>query len=174
MFHRMLLGVPLDGVGWSGVGRWGKPVMRFSMRSCRDVGASGRGQRRHKATYLCAYTARALLLVAMRRAGLKRLTGADRISVENFARAFPDEKSWFTLLSGSHTDTLHKFFEDLNYSGRPEFWSMFACLLLTRAMWRNPDWYVNHKHELKAALRSQLHHGLQRVPALCVSDVLSS
>ena len=68
-----------------------------------------------KTSYLTAYTARALLLAAMHREGVEKLGGLDKITVREFQVA---------------------------YTGRPEMWSMFSCLLLTKSMWINPDWYT--------------------------------
>ena len=129
-----------------------------------------------KAKYLPAYTARAILLVSMHRAGVGRLGGTGQISVEEFASAFPDERRWFVRLCSSSdrtATTVEKFFSDLGYKGRPEFWSMFSCLLLTRSMWLSDAWLSHHCASLRKAMRSQHHHRIMRLPALCVQDVLS-
>ena len=129
-----------------------------------------------KAKYLPAYTARAILLASMHRAVVGRLGGTGQISVEEFAAAFPDERQWFTRLCSSSdttTTTVKKFFSDLGYTGRPEFWSMFSCLLLTRSMWLSDAWLLHHCASLRKAMCSQHHHRIMRLPALCVRDVLS-
>ena len=127
-----------------------------------------------KAKYLPSYTARAILLASMHRAGVGRLGGTGQISVGEFAAAFPDERQWFTrLCSSSDTTTVKKFFSDLGYKGRPEFCSMFSCLLLTRSMWLSDAWLSHHCASLRKAMRSQRHHRIMRLPALCVRDVLS-
>ena len=126
------------------------------------------------AKYLPGYTARAILVASMHRAGVGRLGGTGQISVGEFATAFPDERKWFTrLCSSSDTTTVKKFFSDLGYNGRPEFCSMFSCLLLTRSMWLSDAWLSRHCVSLRKAMRSQQHHGILRLPALCVQDVLS-
>ena len=127
-----------------------------------------------KAKYLPAYTARAILLVSMHRAGVGRLGGTGQIYVSEFAAAFPDARQWFSRLCSSYdTTTVKKFFSDLGYKGRPEFWSMFSCLLLTRSMWLSDAWLSHHCASLRKAMRSQHHHMIMRLPALCVRDVLS-
>ena len=127
-----------------------------------------------RAKYLPAYTARALMLAAMHRAGVGRLGGTSQIYVREFAAAFPDEREWFTRLCSSSMDTttVKEFFSDLRYTGRPEFWSMFGCLLLTPSMWFTSEWLLSRCRLLRRAMRSQLRHGLMRVPALCAQDVM--
>ena len=128
-----------------------------------------------RAKYLPAYTARAILLVAMHREGVGRLGGTGQISVEEFASAFPDERRWFVRLCSSSdrtATTVEKFFSDMKYNGRPEFWSMFSCLLLTKSMWLSDAWLSHHCASLRKAMRSQKHHSIMRLPALCVRDVL--
>ena len=121
-----------------------------------------------------AYTARAILLAAMHRAGVGKLGGTSQIYVRDFAAAFPDEREWFSrLCSAWDTTTVKEFFSDLQYTGRPEFWSMFSCLLLTRSMWLSDAWLLHHCASLRKAMCSQHHHRIMRLPALCVRDVLS-
>ena len=96
------------------------------------------------------------------------------MAVRDFAAAFPDEKRWFTRLTSEPTETLKDFLGSLGYTGRPELWSMFSCLLLTRSMWLNPDWYTHHATSLRNAMKSQSEHEIMRVPALCVQDVLAT
>lgn len=122
--------------------------------------------------YLPAYTARALLLAAMSREGVEKLGGQGGISVREFATAFPDERQWFMRLAAHPHTTVKDFLSSMEYNGRPEMWSMFACLLLTRRMWRNPDWFAYHARELRRRMRSQSEHSILRVPGLCVQDVL--
>ena len=121
-----------------------------------------------------AYTARAFLLAAMHRAGVGKLGGTSQIYVRDFAAAFPDEREWFSqLCSAWDTTTVKEFFSDLQYTGRPEFWSMFSCLLLTSSMWLTSEWLSERCRSLRRAMRSQLRHGLMRVPALSAQDVLA-
>ena len=101
--------------------------------------------------------------------------GLHSIAVEEFAAGFPDERQWFVRLrSGLQVSSLKEFFDSLGYEGRPELWSMFSCLLLTRSMWRNPEWYTYHARSLRKAMHSQKKHKLMRVPSLCVQDVLKN
>ena len=123
------------------------------------------------AKYLPAYTARALLLLAMHRAGVGRLGGLDT-SVAEFATAFPDERQWFMRLSSSPTQSVREFLSSLDYTGRPELFSMFSCLLLTKSSLLSPTWFEYHARVLRQAMHSQKEHGLMRVPSLCVQDVL--
>ena len=124
-----------------------------------------------KTSYLTAYTARALLLAAMHREGVEKLGGLDKITVREFQVAFPDQRQWFTELATRPIVSVKEFLGDVGYTGRPEMWSMYSCLLLTRSMWINPDWYTFHAASLKQAMDSQRKHDIMRVPALCVRDV---
>ena len=108
-----------------------------------------------KTSYLPAYTARALLLAAMHREGVGKLGGLDKITVREFQGAFPDQSQWFAELATSPTVSVKEFLGDFGYVGRPEMWSMFNCLLLTKSMWINPDWYTYHAASLKKAMHSQ-------------------
>ena len=107
----------------------------------------------------------------MHREGVEKLGGLDETTVLEFKVAFPDERQWFTDLATSLTMSVKEFLDDVGYTGRPEMWSMFSCLLLTRSMWINPDWYTYHAASLKKAMDSQCKHDIMRVPALCVRDV---
>ena len=165
-------------LGFGVLGSW-HAVLRIQIHtdarahSVSSVHASARPGAK-KAKYLPAYTARAILLASMHRAGVGRLGGTGQISVGEFAEAVPDGRQWFTrLCSSSDTTTVKKFFSDLGYKGRPEFWSMFSCLLLTRSMWLSDAWLSHHCASLRKAMRSQHHHRIMRLPALCVRDVLS-
>ena len=85
---------------------------------------------RHRANYMKQWLARALLLCSMSRAGVRALGRTDAITVSNFSKAFPDSKAWFDkLVSKGESPTLRAFFAALKYDGRPEWFSMFACLL---------------------------------------------
>ena len=128
-----------------------------------------------RANYKTQWLARALLLCAMSRAGVKALGCTYVVTVSSFARAFPDSKAWFgALIAKGNSATLRSFFANLKYDGRPEFFSMFACLLGNQALWVQPTWLKKHRRSLKSAMHEYVaQNGFMGVPALCVKDVLS-
>ncbi len=120
--------------------------------------------------YLLNWTIRAFLLVGMHRAGVTRLRGEAEIALPYFARPFPDSKQWFTRLRtrGQHR-TLGEFFSSLGYDGRPELFSMFACLLLNREVVVNTEWLQSVACKLRRTMHElQSSHHIDRVPAVCV------
>lgn len=127
-----------------------------------------------KKSYMRNFVIRGLLLADMARAGIKKLRGIDQIRVQELSQAFPDQSSWFAKL-GEYADmsrvNLGDFFRGLGFDGRPEFFSMFACLLLCKSMRVRPEWMAAHARELSGAMMQQLvRRGLCRLPALCVRD----
>ena len=128
---------------------------------------------RRRANYLKQWLARALLLCAMSRAGVRALRGTDAITVASFSKAFPDSKAWFDKLScKGESPTLHAFFASLKYDGRPEFFSMFACLLGNHKLWVQPKWLRKNSKALQDAMQAFLvQNGFMGVPALCVQSV---
>ena len=130
---------------------------------------------RRVTNYKTQWLARALLLCAMSRAGVKALGRTGSVTVASFAQAFPDSKAWFRKLAiKGKTSTLRAFFTSLKYDGRPEFFSMFACLLGNATLWVKPSWLRRHSKLLQAAMKAfASRNGFMGVPALCVKDVLS-
>ena len=93
------------------------------------------------------WTVRGLLLMAMHREGVARLTGAGHVSAEAFATVCPDSKQWFQRLMGTALDVpLSQFFRDVGYDGRPELFSMYACVLGHASL---RVWLLKHKADLK-------------------------
>ena len=129
-----------------------------------------------KTSYMRNFVIRGLLLAGMARAGIQKLRGIDDLSVLEFKAAFPDQGGWFTKLgeygnNESRTVNLGDFLRSLDYDGRPEFFSMFACVLLCKCMRVSPAWLALHAHELTDAMLMQLgRRGFCRLPALCVRD----
>jgi hypothetical protein len=130
--------------------------------------------------YLLTWTVRAVLLVGMHRAGVTRLRGEGDITLQEFTRAFPDSKHWFYRLRtrGQHS-TLRAFFASLGYNGRPELFSMFACLLLNREVVVNTEWLQAASCKLRRTMRAlQSSHQIDQVPAVCVKtcamDIIKS
>ena len=129
--------------------------------------------RRRRANYLKQWLARALLLCAMSRAGVRALGRTDAITVASFSQAFPDSKAWFEkLMCKGESPTLRAFFANLKYDGRPEFFSMHACLLGNYKLWVQPKWLRKNSKALQdAMLAFAAQNGFMGVPALCVKSV---
>ena len=127
--------------------------------------------------YMRRWLIRGVMLAAMARAGVWRLVGAKHIRVQEFCRAFPDQGGWFRKLCNNRTcrdplsETLQDFFDSLNYDGRPELFSMHACLLMSPEMRKvNPEWLKHYSDELRQAMMPP-GFPLKRLPALCVRDL---
>ena len=127
-----------------------------------------------KLKYTTTWLARAWLLAAMYREGVKQLTGTRQVTWEDFAEAFPDSGSWFARLAprGKDYKSLYDYLQDLSYRGRPEFFSAYACLLLGKSMRVNPEWIQEHSKELQAfnASYRRIHH-IDMVPGRVVKAV---
>ena len=121
------------------------------------------------------WLSRALLLCAMSRAGVRALGGTDAITVASFSQAFPDSKAWFKkLISPGQFSSLRAFFAALQYKGRPDFFSMFACLLGNAAFRVQPAWLRKHSRALQGVMQAYAsQNGFMGVPAVCVKDVLA-
>ena len=123
-------------------------------------------------SYMRSFVIRGLVLAAMAAAGIPKLTGAAKIQLQTFASAFPDQRGWINKLSGdAKSITLAEFLADIGYDGRPEFLTMFMCLLLTPSMRVNPAWLLAHRSRLCESMVSQHEcHGIFKLPALCVQQ----
>jgi len=106
----------------------------------------------------------------MHRHRVRALRDPDGVSTVAFARAFPDSKAWFRRLAGrSQCLTLKGFFSSLEYVGRPEFFSMFACLFGNAAFRVCPAWMLENRLALRRKMMAcYSSHGLMAVPARCV------
>ena len=122
--------------------------------------------------YLRNFVIRALLLAVMARDGVRRLKGAEFISTKTFAQASPDSNVWLSKLPRKGTNqSLQAFCDDLGYDGNVELLSMFTCLLLTPALWKNPAWFSERRVVLKRRMVQQFQQiGLFKLPALCVTE----
>lgn len=130
------------------------------------------GPGRGRSGYLRASLVRSLLLAHMRRDGVRALGGADGVIVRAFATAFPDTNSWFDRLPAKGCKRrLADFFGDLGYDGRPEFFSMFSCLLMTPpCSTRSDAWYKANARKLRRLMASyRTEHGLHPTPAHSLS-----
>ena len=86
----------------------------------------------------------------MHRQGVQALRDPDGVSAVKFASAFPDAKAWFRRLAGrSHCSTLNGFFSSLEYVGRPELFSMFACLFGNPSLRVRPAWLLENLQPLR-------------------------
>lgn len=130
------------------------------------------GPGRGTSGYLRASLVRSILLAHMRRDGVRVLQGADGVTVKAFARAFPDTNGWFRRLPAKACKgRLADLFADLGYDGRPEFFSMFSCLLMTPpCSTRSDAWYRASARELRRIMASyRTEHGLHPTPAHALS-----
>ena len=120
-----------------------------------------------------AWLIRACLLACMARDRVVGLSGASRLTRDSFARACPDSKQWFTKLSrSSGSQGLRAFFNEVGYAGKPEMFSMYACVLLNDRMHVNPSWLEENADACKLYSREyECEHGLEPVPALVVAAV---
>ena len=124
--------------------------------------------------YMKLWIARAWLLSAMAAEGVERLVGVRAMTVQDFSMAFPDSKGWFSWL-GSPDMALDNFFALLGYTGRPEFFSMFTCLLLTAELRVNPAWTRHFAGDLKRCMGDYASaHGLPKLPSLCVAELVKA
>ena len=124
------------------------------------------------AGYLCQWTIRARLLAAMHVGGVRQLGGLAGVSPSDFACSFPDSNNWFdTLRRPGMCDSLQSFFSYVEYDGRPELFSMFACLLLTSSMRHNPSWFKAHSRALRRSMHIAVAcDGVMKLPAVCVAE----
>ena len=114
-------------------------VARCTLASSNTTGVA------RKPPYFLNWMVRGMLLSAMHREGVARLSGSRDVTVSEFAVAFPDSCKWLEVLPHTGMQSLASLLSQLGYDGRPEFLSMFTCLLLTRACQLNPKWYeTNH------------------------------
>ena len=123
-------------------------------------------------SYMRNFVIRGVMLAAMARAKVPRLTGAGDIDTMAFASVFPDQRGWLRTLSREGVrETLSEFMAGLGYDGRPELLTCFLCLLLNKTSRVNPAWLLVHRTRLCSAMCSQhSSQGLFRLPALCVQD----
>lgn len=146
--------------------RVGKPTRQVNIPIKKHVG---------KPKYLEAWFARAWLLASMASQGVTSLSHTGALGWQDFANAFPDSKAWFPKLAahGSKSSSLRSYFQDVGYSGRPEFFSAMTCLLLGKGMKVNPTWLQVNRHKIQS-FRKQYHshHSLHMVPARVVRALL--
>jgi len=127
-------------------------------------------------SYMRNYTIRALLMAAMSKGGISRLSGTGNVGTTEFARAFPDQGGWMAKLPRrGHNSSLLEFMQDIGYDGPAEMFSMFLCLLLTARMRLHGEWYAKHRCALsKIMVEQYTRNGVYRLPLLCVMDVLAT
>ena len=139
------------------------PRVELDRRLGRGHGRSG---------YIRRSLVRSILLAHMRRDGVRVLAGADGVSVKAFGPAFPDTNRWFDRLPArACKGRLADLFADLGYDGRPEFFSMFSCLLMTPpCSTRSDAWYTANARKVRRLMASyRAEHGLYPTPAYALS-----
>ena len=125
-------------------------------------------------SYMRHWLIRGVLLAAMARDGVEQLTSPQDVSLPDFMKSNPDSSSWVkTLQVKGHGGSAKAFFDTIGYQGAPELCTMHLCLLLTRAMRKNPQWFRTHRLALQARMLGQLKLGLMKLPALCVKEELA-
>ena len=127
-------------------------------------------------SYMRNWLVRGILLAAMARDGVEQLTSPQDVTLPDFTKSNPDSSSWMKKLQvKGHGGSLKAFFETIGYQGAPELCSMHLCLLLTKAMRKEPKWFRTHCRALRARMSGsgQLKLGLMKLPALCVKEELA-
>ena len=123
--------------------------------------------------YRGLWVMRGLLLVRMRREGLQRLTGTERMSGTHMQSMFPDQKDRVKKLSGGRlTRKLDDIFSSAQYDGAPELFTMWACLFNDRVIGATPlAWLQEHREVLVRAFTSYCKkHGFPPHPGVLVEE----
>lgn len=85
-------------------------------------------------------------------AGVGKLTHCHRVLAKDFAASFPDQKSWFKRLTLHwDKDTLAETLVAVDYTGRPEYFSMFGCVY-SPILGLSAQWLSSHRTQLKEAM----------------------
>ena len=108
--------------------------------------------------------------------GVSALRGCD-VLVEDFATTCPDQKKWLMRYAGGcrvdnmrQKPTLAYTLRSVGYSGRPEYFTMFACVY--NMMRCSPQWLQDHAEELRQVRQLfQKEHGFECAPAAAVAQV---
>ena len=132
------------------------------------------GKKLNKFKYITAWLARAWLVAAMAREGVKQLTGTQQVTWQDFAESFPDPGGWFARLvpRGKRYKSLHDYLQDLGYQGRPELFSGYTCLFLGKSMRVNPKWMLEHSKELQDfSVSYRMIHHMDMVPGRVVNAI---
>lgn len=110
----------------------------------------------------------------MHAAGVKRLRASEQVLAADFARSCPDQKTWLERLGvsrrGTRNPTLAQSLAIVAYTGRPEYFTMYACVY--GAIRASKEWLERHEGQLcdaKAAFLEK--HGFQSSPAHVVAIV---
>ena len=125
------------------------------------------------ATYLSAWTIRCLLLSAMCVEGVSALRGCD-VLAEDFAVTCPDQKRWLTRYAGTRIGgvrsraTLAHTMRSVGYSGRPEHFTMYACVYnMVRC---SAQWLQIHAEPLRRVQQAfEEKYGFECAPAEAVA-----
>lgn len=104
--------------------------------------------------------------------GVSALRGCD-VLAEDFATTCPDQKLWISRFAGTvrQRPTLANMLRSVGYTGRPEYFSMYACVYgMVRCTVR---WLQDHEKELQEAQQAfQKKHGIECSPAQAVAIVI--
>ena len=122
--------------------------------------------------YWANWLTRGILLLSMHRAAVPRLSGCRGVSVADFSAAFPDACQRLQSLPKTEDMDLASFFKSLEYDGRPELFSFWTCLLLTKLARKSPEWFERRGADIqKHMLRYRRTYGIDIVPVRCVQQV---
>lgn len=107
--------------------------------------------------------------------GVSALRGCD-VLAEDFASTCPDQKHWISRFASTRVGgvrsrpTLAHTLRSVGYSGRPEYFTMYACVYgMVR---RSVQWLQDHEEELQKARRVfQEEHRFECSPAEAVARV---
>ena len=122
--------------------------------------------------YWLNWMARGMLLLSMHRAGVTRLSGCRGTSVADFSAAFPDACHWMKILTPRDNKDLATFFRLLEYDGRPEFFSFWTCLLLTKLARKSPECFDRNADAIqKHRVWYRRTYGIDIVPVRCIQQV---
>lgn len=107
--------------------------------------------------YRKLWVIRCALILKMRQAGIQRLKLSDE-TVRDFQGVVPDQKNLLAKAAGG-SYMLHRkvrdVFEECSYSGPPELFSMWACLIADRSVSTTSlSWLTKHEDELRSCFES--------------------
>ena len=129
-----------------------------------------------QSNYTPSWTLHSLIISRMRAAGVKSLT-PDKCDVSRFARCFPDQLNSFSRFrTTSDNMTCKAFFRELQYTGPPELWAMYACQFQGAPIDRaSAIWLQEHKDAMRDLCASyKKANGQNPVPGLLLKLYLLS
>jgi hypothetical protein len=112
------------------------------------------GLRQSHGAYRSRWIARTWLIWRMRHAGIRCLRISADCTVSDFAKPFPDQCKWILKLAGGRRSLpVRALFQQLHYTGPPEYFSMYTCLwgsdgLRKELQKLGPAWLAEHRPKL--------------------------